>query len=204
MKKVGIFGGSFDPVHVGHLWIAEAALETLGLTEIRWIPTATSPLKPNGPVASNDQRVEMLKLAVGGAERHIVDDREIRREGVSYTFDTVSELNAEYPESEIVMVIGSDSLATMPKWHRPEELLKMATLAVVQRGGESEIDFGVLDGLVEEQRIELFRQSVIKMPVIEISSSELRKRVRAGQGIRFRTPRAVEAMIAASRLYRDD
>lgn len=201
MTKIGIFGGSFDPVHLGHLWIAEAALESLGLKDIRWIPAATSPLKPNGPVAPDEQRLQMLQLAIGGAAQHIVDDREIRREGMSYTFDTVCELKSENPEAEIVVVIGSDSLETMPKWHRPSELLEQVTLAVVQRGGDPEIDFAVLNEFIGQDRIKLFQQNVIKMPVIELSSSEIRDRVRAGQSIRFRTPRAVEAMIFAAALY---
>ena len=199
--RIGIFGGSFDPVHFGHLWIAESALESLGLDQIRWIPAAQSPLKPNGPIAAAEDRLQMLRLAIGGADQHIVDDREIRRGEVSYSVDTVDELMAEFPDAQIVMVIGSDSLATMPKWHEPKKLLENVIPAVVQRGGDAEIDFGVLAEIATAERIELFRKHVIKMPVIELSSSELRDRVGAGKGIRFRTPRAVEALIAASKLY---
>lgn len=199
--RIGIFGGSFDPVHFGHLWIAEAALESLGLDEIRWVPAAQSPLKPGGPIASAEDRLQMLRLAVSGARQHVVDDREIRRGEVSYTVDTAKELLKENPDAEIVMVIGSDSLATMQKWHQPKELLQLVIPAVVQRGGDPEIDFSVLADLASKDRIELFRQSVIPMPVIELSSSQLRQRVGAGQGIRFRLPRAVEAMIGASGLY---
>ena len=201
--RIGIFGGSFDPVHIGHLWIAEAALETLGLDHIRWIPASQSPLKPGGPVAPSDDRLQMLRLAIGGSSQHVVDDRELRRGEISYTIDTVTELQREFPNSEIVMVMGSDSLATMPKWREPTRLLQKVTAAVVQRGGEPEIDFSILSDLIDTERIGLMRQAVIQMPVIELSSTEIRDRVRAGQRIRFRTPHAVEALIRASQLYLD-
>lgn len=199
--RIGIFGGSFDPIHVGHLWIGEAAIESLSLDELRWIPVAESPLKGRGPVASDQSRLQMLHLALDSADEHVVDDREIRRGSTSYTIDTVSELRSEFPEAEILMVIGSDSLATMRQWHRPEELLSQVIPAVVHRGGEREIDFTVLDGLVQPDRIELFREHVIAMPVIELSSSELRDRIAQGRSIRFRTPRSVEALIKAEKLY---
>lgn len=200
--RIGIFGGSFDPVHFGHLWIAEAAIETLGLNEIRWIPAAQQPLKPSGPVASAEDRVMMLRLAVSGCPQHVVDDREIQRGDVSYTVDTVSELKTEYPDADILMVIGSDSLATMRQWHHPERLMENVIPAVVQRGGDAEIDFSVLEGLASAERIDEIRQHVITMPLIELSSTELRSRVGAGQGIRFRTPHAVEALIRANGVYR--
>ena len=199
--RIGIYGGSFDPIHIGHLWIGEAAMESLSLGELRWIPAAQSPLKGKGPVASDPTRLQMLHLALDALDGHVVDDREIRRGSVSYTVDTVADLQAEFPAAEIVLVIGSDSLATMRQWSRPEDLLSQVILAVVQRGGESEIDFSVLDGLVPPERIELFRRHVIPMPVIELSSSELRDRMAAGRSIRFRTPRSVEALITAEKLY---
>ena len=108
-----MFGGSFDPVHLGHLWIAEAARETLALTELRWIPAAQSPLKSGGPIATGSQRMTMLQLALAGLEGTIVDDRELRRGDVSYTVDTISDLQRELPGAELVLIIGSDSLATI-------------------------------------------------------------------------------------------
>ncbi|TWU00902.1 nicotinate (nicotinamide) nucleotide adenylyltransferase [Stieleria varia] len=200
-KRIGIFGGSFDPVHLGHLWIAETAMERLQLDALHWIPVAQSPLKARNPLASDQQRLEMLALAVSGRDGWVVDDREIRREGVSYTVDTVEQLQAEMPDTDWYLIIGSDSLASMERWHEPEKLLRQVTLAVVQRGGQPEIEFSVLDGLVDAARVEEFRQSVIKMPVIEISSSEIRERVGQGSSIRFRVPRPVETYIEANDLY---
>lgn len=199
--KLGIFGGSFDPVHMGHLWIAEAASEQLSLERLHWIPTATQPLKPGGAVASNEHRLEMLRLAVSGRDGHMVDDREIRREGVSYTVDTVAQLRSEAPDAEMFLIIGSDSLSSMQRWQRPRELLEQVTLAVVQRGGDRPLDFSVLNDLVEPSRISLFQNAVITMPVIELSSSEIRERVGQGRGVRHQVPRAVEAFIKANQIY---
>lgn len=200
--RIGIYGGSFDPIHIGHLWVAEAALESLGLSAIRWMPTATSPLKRGGTAANDEDRLQMIRLAVSGCEEHVIDDREIRRGDVSYTVDTAEEIKNELPDAEIMMVIGSDSLELMPRWHRPERLLQLVTPAVVQRGGDAPIDFSILQGLVDSERIEVFRSHVIQMPVIELSSTDLRSRVAAGKSIRFRVPRAVEAFIEANGLYR--
>lgn len=202
--RIGIFGGSFDPVHVGHLWISEAATEQLELDALHWVPSATQPLKPGGPVASDQHRLDMLRLSIAGRERHFLDDREIRRDGVSYTVDTVKEFKEEFPGAELFLVIGSDSLASMQRWHLPSELLSIVTLSVVQRGGEEEIDFDVLSELVDQSRLTLFRRSTIRMPVIEISSGEIRERVGQGRGIRHRVPRAVEALIGADRVYNAD
>ena len=199
--RIGVFGGSFDPVHLGHLWIAEAAMEALGLTQLRWVPAAQSPLKPNGPIASESQRVTMLQLALAGLDGHQIDERELRRGEVSYTLDTIRELRRELSDVEWLMIIGSDSLASIGQWYQPESLRRMVIPAVVRRGGEPEPDFSVLRGLATEERIEIFRRNVIPMPLIEISSSELRLRVAQARSIRFRTPRAVEAFIEAERLY---
>jgi nicotinate-nucleotide adenylyltransferase len=199
--RIGIFGGSFDPVHVGHLWIAETALERLELDELRWIPVATSPLKQHGPVAGDEDRLQMVRLAVSGCEQHVVDDREIVRGELSYTVDTLAQIVDENPTAELFLIVGSDSLVSFRHWRQPEKILGLATLAVVQRGGEPAIDFSVLDGLTSREGIKEIQSSVLKMPVIELSSTELRNRVAVGRSIRFRVPRAVEALIDAQNLY---
>ena len=104
--RIGVLGGSFDPPHIGHLWIAEAARESLALDEVRWIPAAISPLKPDGPTATDEQRLQMVRLAVSGCEGYVVDDRELRRGSVSYTTDTLRELAEEYPEAEVFFIMG--------------------------------------------------------------------------------------------------
>ncbi|QDT02448.1 Nicotinate-nucleotide adenylyltransferase [Rubripirellula lacrimiformis] len=201
-KRIGIYGGSFDPVHIGHLWIADAACESLSLDQVLWIPTATSPLKPSGPTASDEHRLQMLRLAVSGNPSFVVDDREIRRGDVSYTVDTIAQIRSEQPDDELVLIIGSDSLASFDRWHEPERLLDLVDLAVIQRGGDPKIDFGVLESLATPEKIRRAEQCVVPMPVIEISSGELRRRIGAGQSIRYRVPAAVAAMISAESIYR--
>ncbi len=200
-RRIGIFGGSFDPVHLGHLWIAEAAREQLSLDEVRWIPAATSPLKPNGPVASDDHRLQMVRLAISGNQSFVLDDREIVRGEVSYTVDTIAEIKASQPDDELFLIIGSDSLACFDRWHQPKRLLEIATLAVIQRGGDAEIDFSILDNLVDIDRLDVIKNSVVAMPLIEVSSTDLRRRMMDGSSIRYLTPAAVEAFVRAENPY---
>lgn len=199
--RIGVFGGSFDPVHLGHLWIAESALEALALDHVRWVPAATNPLKREGPSATPADRLAMVRLAVAGCQRHVIDDRELHRGGISYTVDTLEELTSEFPAAELFLILGSDSLAEFSRWHQPARLLELAIPAIVQRGGSEPIDLSVLEGLIDAERIEIIRRSIIAMPLIEVSSSELRQRIAEGRSIRFRVPRAVEAMIEAEGLY---
>lgn len=204
-RRIGIYGGSFDPVHLGHLWIAEAAREQLLLDEVRWIPAATSPLKRGGPIASDDDRLQMVRLAISGNSHFTVDDRELKRGDVSFTVDTVAELQAEIAADKWFLIIGSDSLASFDRWHEPARLLSMVTLAVIQRGGDPPIDFSVVEPLeassMENRSTD--RHQVVAMPVIEVSSTDLRNRIASGRSIRYQTPAPVEAMLRASGLYSD-
>ena len=205
--KVAIYGGSFDPVHWGHLWVAQGCGEQLDLDQVLFIPAATSPLKPGGAVASNAQRVMMLQLAIGGAastERPqlVIDQREIDRGGTSYTFDTVAELQQERPDDEFLLLVGSDAFADIRRWHRSAELLMRVTPVVFRRGGDRPIDWSVLDGLVSAERAEQIQAAAVTLPMIELSSSDLRQRVASGRSIRFLVPNAVAAFIHAESLYR--
>ena len=202
-RRIGIFGGSFDPIHLGHLWIAQAAVESLQLSEIRWIPAATSPLKRNGTVASDENRLQMVRLAVSGNEKFVLDDREIQRGEISYTVDTIAEIKAEQPDDDFFLIIGADSLSTFGRWHQPSRLLDMVIPAVVARGGDPPIDFSILEDLTTKDRIESIKKHVVTMPLIEVSSTDLRKRIADGKSIRYQVPAAVEAFIRAENLYRD-
>ena len=200
-QGIGILGGSFDPVHLGHLWMAEAALQQLPIDHVRWIPAATSPLKPRGPVASNAQRLQMLQLALSGHQGHQIDTWELDRDEISYTIDTLTYLREEHPEQPLYLVIGADSLASFEQWKDPAGILEICTLAVIARGGWELPDYdlirphGVADGITR------CRENEIKMPQIEISSSELRERVGSHQSIRFQVPHAVEVYIRNENLY---
>lgn len=202
-RQVGIFGGSFDPVHYGHLILAETCREALQLDEVLLIPAATSPLKPQGPVAAEAHRLRMLELAVGGTPQLRVDPLEIDRRGVSYTVDTLRAVGGREPRAELWLLVGADSVASMDRWHAPAEVLRLARLGVVGRAGHEPPDLGATAQLLAEVDRPRFAPRVVSMPAIEISSTELRCRVAAGRSIRFRTPRAVEAYIKAERLYQN-
>lgn len=199
--KIGIFGGSFDPVHLGHLWIAESAREYLGLDEIWWIPASQSPLKKVSPIASDEQRLMMVRLAIAGTPNHIIDERELRRGSVSYTIDTIKEITEENPRNDYFLIVGGDSLASIPDWFRPQDLLGLVTLAVVTRGGQGRPDYSVLEGIVDEQVIERIRSAEVIVPAIEISSSEVRERIRKGLSVRYRIPASVNEYIRSESLY---
>ncbi len=204
--KVAIYGGSFDPVHWGHLWAAQGCGEQLGLDQVLFIPTATSPLKPGGAVASDSQRVMMLQLAIGGtgsSERPqlIIDQRELHRGGTSYTLDTVIDLQQERPGDEFFLLVGSDAFASIRLWHRPEELLARVTPVVFRRGGDPPVDWRVLDGLVSPQRAKQIEAAAVTLPLIELASSDIRQRIASGRSIRFLVPHAVAAFIRAESLY---
>jgi nicotinate-nucleotide adenylyltransferase len=210
--KVAIFGGSFDPVHLGHLWAAQGCAEQLRLDQVIFMPTATSPLKPGGAVASGSQRATMVQLALGGMASTngpadggvamVVDEREIRRGGASYTVDTVAELKQERPDDAFFLLLGSDAFASIRLWHRPSELLEMITPVVFRRGGDPPTNWTVLETLLSPTRAAEIRQCGVTLPMIEISSSSIRQRVAKGRSIRFLVPHAVAAYIHAEALYR--
>ena len=206
-ERIAIYGGSFDPVHYGHLWVAENAREQLSLDRVIFVPAATSPLKPHGPVAGDAQRLAMLRLALAEAADStdlpslIVDQRELLRGGTSFTIDTVEAIRADHPDDELYLLIGSDAFAAIRLWHRPAELLNQIVPIVFRRGGDPEIDWNVLDGIVSAARCEQIRRASVNLPMIELSSGEIRERVAAGRSIRFRVPREVERLIATESLY---
>lgn len=200
--RIGIFGGSFDPVHMGHLWIAGAAVETLGLDELRFLPAAKNPLKEHGPVASDAQRVEMLRLAIGGNAAFRVDEREIARGQISYTVDTLREYRDEFPDADLFFIIGGDSLGDFDRWKSPAEILKLASLACVRRGGQGGLQYDKLDAFCDERSRRRIEANEIVMPVIELSSRDVRQRIMDQRSIRYMVPAAVESMIKSETVYR--
>ncbi len=188
IERVGIFGGSFDPIHLGHLILAEAALESLDLDRIIFIPAALSPLKTGEPpMASATQRLEMIRLAIQGESRFSVDDRELLRSAPSYTIDTVQSLLGDYPGVRFIYLIGTDHLKNFGKWHHVEELKNLVDFAVLDRGN-SEMS-QACDFPVVSRRIDL-------------SSTEIRNRRASGLSIRFMVPREVYEFIMTEDIYR--
>ena len=199
--RLGIYGGSFDPVHHGHLLMAESFREQCALDQLWLIPASQPPHKQHRQLAPAKHRLEMLRLATSGHSAFVVSTIETSRDGISYTVDTLAEVAAQNADAELLLLIGSESLSALPTWRDPRGICELAIPAVVHRRGK-EIDYSVLTNLVSPERLERIRTCQIDNPLIEISSTEIRRRVAAGQSIRYRTPRAVEKYIETHGLYR--
>lgn len=199
--RLGLFGGSFDPVHYGHLLLAECCREQCRLDEVWFVPAAVPPHKQDRQLSPAEARVEMLQLAIAGHEAFSVDRYEIDRGGVSYTVDTLRHVRREFPEEEPFLLMGADMLCDLPHWHEADQICRLAIPAVVGRPGPGQPDFGRLAGLAPPERIALARQHEVHMPQIELSSEEIRRRVAEGSSIRYQTPRAVEKYIETHQLY---
>ena len=200
--RIGIFGGSFDPVHNGHLILAECALQQLQLESVWFVPAAQQPLKPQGPLASNSHRTAMLRLALADRAAMEISTRELDRGGVSYTADTLASICAEQPESELYLLLGSDALVEFAQWHAPDRICEMAILAVVHRAGSREVDFDPIHDVVTAERLKEIKLSQIEMPATPISSSEIRSQIAGGGSWESMVPGAVASYIVAENLYR--
>jgi nicotinate-nucleotide adenylyltransferase len=188
-------GGSFNPIHLGHLICARAAAEAVGATGVVLIPSAIPPHKQGDPnLASAEDRLKMCRLAIEGVEGFEVDDREIRCGGASYTIATVRELKSEGWQ-KVAWLIGSDMLATLPTWREPAELLAEAHFVIMARPG-SEMDWNTLP-----KELAALEKQVVTVPQIDISATEIRRRIKVGQAIDFLTPPAVVDYIRAGKLY---
>ena len=199
--RLGIYGGSFDPVHYGHLLLAECCRESLRLDEVWLVPAAVPPHKQDRQRATGKARLEMLELALSGHEQLRASPLEIDRGGVSYTVETLAAIHQQQPAAMLFFLMGADSLHDLPTWREPGRICELALPAVVRRGGAPQPDFSVLGSLVSAQRLEEIKAAQIRMPLIELSSTDLRERAAAGQSLRYRTPRAVEKYIETHRLY---
>jgi nicotinate-nucleotide adenylyltransferase len=190
MERLGLFGGSFNPVHLGHLLVAKAALEELGLSALFFIPAAQSPFKPEMLLAPAEQRLRLLRLALAGQTRCRIDDQEIARGGVSYTIDTVRNYAERFPKSELWYLIGSDHVRLLPKWRAADELAKLVRFAVIPRPGEGA---GELPPT--------FRGTSLVGWPISLSASQVRERAKAGLALEGLVPDAVAEAIRNNRLY---
>jgi len=193
VERIALFGGSFNPPHVAHLAVAEAAAEDAGLGQVLWMPAATSPFKRGDPaVVPAEHRLAMTRLAVEGNPRFGVYDAEVSRGGVSYTVDTLRALRAEHPAAELVLLLGGDSLAGFPGWREPEAVLEMARLVVYRRPGFTEA------GVPAEV---LARTRFVDAVPLELSGTAIRARLAAGRTVRYLVPDAVVAYAEAHGLY---
>ena len=201
--RLGLYGGSFDPIHYGHLLLAECCRETLRLDEVWLIPAAVPPHKQSRELAPAKHRVEMLELALASHEQIKVSRLELDRGGVSYTLETLTAVKQLHTTATLLLLMGADSLHDLPTWREPARICELAIPAVVRRGGSPEPDFSVLAPLVSAARLSEIRAAQVEMPLVELSSTDLRSRAGEGRSLRFRTPRAVEKYIETHGLYRD-
>lgn len=199
--RLGIFGGSFDPVHYGHLLLAECAREGAQLDQVWFLPAAVPPHKQERQLATGKQRVEMLELAIGGYEPFRVSTLELDRGGVSYTYQTLEAIRELEPAAELFLILGADALNDLPGWRAPARICELALPLVVNRVDFAAPNFAALSGFVPPERLALIQNLQVTMPLVSFSSSDLRARLAAGQSIRYRTPRAVEKFIETSKLY---
>ena len=209
MNSIGIFGGTFDPIHNGHLRIALEALEELSLSAVHFIPCGQSPLRSE-PTAANDMRLRMVKAAVEEEERFIVDTREMKRGGPSYTFDTLVGLRDEYKESSMCLFLGMDAFLSLPRWHRWKELIDLAHIVIAHRPGWKAPTEGPLGAFVQEPLSESSQDIVTKregslfvLPVtqLEISATKLRSSIRLGLDPKYLVPESVRAIIKETECY---
>lgn len=201
-KRIGIIGGSFDPVHLGHLITAQDALERFELDEVMFVPAAIPPHKQHLQQVDAEHRINMLKLATDNDLRLSVSDMEIMRGGISYTYDTIASLREEYPDVKWVLVVGSDTLVDLHNWYKIDELLELCDVATFLRPGESSLaEIAKKIDLSSSAKKRLLG-SIVEAHLIEISSTEIRMRVAEGLGIRYLVPPEIEMYICEHGLYR--
>jgi nicotinate-nucleotide adenylyltransferase len=196
--RLGLFGGTFDPIHVGHLILAEQCREACGLDMLWFVVAGAPPHKPGDRTAAS-HRLEMVRIAIAGHESFAVSEIETQRPGPHYSVETLEAVRREQPDAELFFLIGADSLADLPGWREPERIASLATIVVVNRPGLDQVDLASLPDFGPGSHPLVG----VTIPPIGISSSDLRRRLVEGRSIRYMVPRGVEAYIKAEGLYRD-
>ncbi|HVO48392.1 MAG TPA: nicotinate-nucleotide adenylyltransferase [Steroidobacteraceae bacterium] len=209
MQPIGLFGGTFDPIHYGHLRTAFELWQQLKLAEVRFMPTGSPPHREQ-PYATPELRLAMVQAAVAGQAAFVVDDREIRRAGVSYSVDTLTEVRREFPERSLCLLLGMDAFLGLPHWHRWRELLDLAHIVVAHRPGWKAPTMGPLGEVMVDHGTGTIRDLherpsgrvyVHAVTQLEISSTELRQLIIAGRDPRYLVPDPVRQIIRETRCY---
>lgn len=200
--KVILFGGTFDPIHYGHLRVADCACEQIGAQEVVLIPARRSPHKESLPIADGFERVEMISLAIAGKKKFRVSDCELKRAKPSYTLDTVRYFRAEYGEEvQVCWLVGADAVRDLADWYGIRELLDECNLCVMFRAGFGRPDFGSLGGVLGPGRVAKLERNVVQTPLIDINSTEIRRRLACGGDVSDMLEPKVLAYIQEKGLY---
>ncbi len=202
MRKIGIMGGTFNPIHTGHLLLAEWAMDAWKLDEVWMMPTGYSYMKASQRIVSPEERYRMVCMAISGNEKLRCNDMEIKRQGYTYSYETLEELRKQYPEDHFYFIFGADCLFSIENWKCPERIFANCSVIAAVRG----------DTPIEEMQQKIkelecrYQADIVLLPFLqlEISSTEIRKRVRQGQSIRYLVPDNVIAYIEEKGLYRDE
>lgn len=202
--RLGIFGGTFDPIHIGHLILAEQCREACRLDRVLFVVAGQPPHKSNRQITPARQRLEMVELAIAGHSAFTASDMELNRPGPSYSVATLEQLAQHHPGDELFFLIGSDSLADLPMWYQPKRIAELATIVVATRPHSEPSDVAMLRTVLGHTAAERLKQHLVAIPLIEISSSNIRSRVTRKQSIRFMVPRSVECYVETHRLYADE
>jgi nicotinate-nucleotide adenylyltransferase len=196
MSRIGLLGGTFDPFHFGHLAAADAAIDCADLDRVLFMPAAQPPHRPPA-IASPHKRIEMCRLGIEGEPRFEVSDIELKREGPSYTADTLSQLQKQQPDDELFLILGWDAARLFSTWHEPEKVRELATIVVVARPGAAAPREEDLKGV----GLDKAKVVICLTTTPGVSASEIRTAVAAGEPITGKVPKAVERFIAEHRLY---
>ena len=202
-RRVGVFGGSFDPIHNGHIRVAEAALTQHQLDCVLFVPVRQQPHKAGSPEASGEHRLAMVKLAIEGNQAFSASDCELRRQGKSFTIDTIRELRRQLsPGAELFFILGADSVPELPMWKDLDELRGLCTFVVAARPGWPPDALDVLSRHLPAERVAAMRDAAVRTTDVRVSSTDIRERVAGGASIEGLVPRPVVLYITENKLYR--
>ncbi len=198
--KTGIIGGTFNPIHVGHLILAENAYDKLGLDKVVFMPTGKSYLKDQSTILSSDDRIEMIREAISGNDHFTLSDHETRKTGNTYTCETLSELNMMYPDEDFYFIIGEDSVYNIETWYKPQVIFDNCTLVVAPRDHEPDEKLMDISSLLRNK----YNADIVLLdaPDIDISSSMIRKRIEEGRSIRYYVSDGVRDIIIKKGHYK--
>jgi nicotinate-nucleotide adenylyltransferase len=201
-RRIILFGGTFDPIHLGHTTVAAAAAEYVGAEQVVFIPAKRSPLKESLPLASDSDRLKMITLAIEGNEKFQSSDCELKKSKPSYTLDTIRQFRSEYGDETLIhWLVGADAIDDLSRWYKITELIDQCDLSVMCRAGCEPPDFTKFKPVWGAERVARLHRNIIPTPLIDISSTEIRKRLATGQDVTDMLSPAVAEYIRAHGLY---